>query len=157
MVKRYVIVLIIYILMLLFSVYPKHKSTSIIQYGEPAYWFSIYYEDRFWKVNTEGKIYDVCSANTLEPGPFVAGIDINIENGTIQGNLLPYIPLRIPEGIFEINLKYKYIVTYNSALVYLTELGDIQSCLNTLVLTWQYLDSEKTYLFKNGKIYKIKG
>ncbi|WP_448375677.1 hypothetical protein [Fervidobacterium sp.] len=155
--KKYTVVLIIYSVLLIFSLNINQEKTVVTRYGEPVYWFSIYHDTRIWKINTEGRIYDVCGEDSLELGPFVTGLDIDIDNGVIIDNRLKHIPLRIPEGVFEINLAEKYIVTRNSAVVYLTDIAEIQSCLNAIVITWQYLDSDTIYLYKNGKIYTIKG
>jgi len=155
--KKYTVVLIIYSVLLIFSLNIKQEKIVVTRYGEPAYWFSIYYDTRIWKINTEGRIYDVCGEDSLELGPFVTGLDIDIANGIIIDNRLRHIPLRIPEGVFEINLDEKYVVTKNSAVVYITDIAEIQSCLNAIVIAWQYLDSDTIYLYKNGKIYTIKG
>jgi len=126
----------------------------------PTYWFSIAYDERFWKVDTDGRIYDIYPNDdiaVLTAGPFVTGLDVDVIRGRVISPFLKYLPSTIPSGVFEINLREKYIVTKNSAVVYVTDISDIQPCVNALTLMWYYMDSKKIYLFKNGRIYTIKG
>ncbi|MGC9771460.1 hypothetical protein [Fervidobacterium islandicum] len=162
MAGRYLLIVTLYVVLLLFSSYnlKSYKTFSITTEQPSTYWFSISYDGRFWKVNTAGRIYDIYpddGKSLLEAAPFVTGFNIDLIQGKIDSPFLKYLPQKIPTGVFEINLKEKYIVTRNSSIVYITDIIDIQSCLNTLALAWQYMDPKKVYLFKNGKIYTIKG
>ncbi len=163
MMRKQLMVFLLYIILLSFSAYYNNKpyngrynSTTVT----PTYWFSILYGERFWKVDTTGCIYDVYpndDSSLLSAEPFVTGLDVNVIEGRVISPFLKYLPPTIPSGVFEINLKEKYIITKNSAVVYVTDISDIQSCVNALNLMWYYMDSEKVYLFKNGRIYRIKG
>ncbi len=162
MMNKQLIVIIFYIILLLFSTYHAKASTTnkISAESIQTYWFSIFYSERFWKVDTDGRIYDIYPNDdiaVLPAGPFVTGLDVDVIKGRVISPFLKYLPSRIPSGVFEINLKEKYIITKNSAVVYITDISDIQSCVNTLALMWYYMDSNKIYLFKNGRIYRIKG
>lgn len=155
--NRYVVVLLIFLSFFFISAYILHSESSTTQIYDNIYWFSIFYNDRFWKVNTLGKIYDLYEDEETEVVPILTGLSVNESLGIVEGTVLRYIPYKIKEGIFEINLAEKYITTYNSAIVYVTDVTDIPVCINALSLTWRYLDPKVSYLFKNGKIYKIKG
>lgn len=162
MMKKQLTVIIFYIILLSFSTYHAKASTTkeIRSDSKPTYWFSIFYSERFWKVDRNGRIYDIYPNDdmaVLMAGPFVTGLEVDITEGRVISPFLKYLPTTIPLGVFEINLKEKYIITKNSAVVYITDISDIQSCVNTLALMWYYMDSKKIYLFKNGRIYRIKG
>jgi len=120
---------------------------------EDDYWFSIYYDERFWKVNTDEKVYEVYPVDYLDVSPIVTGVNLDVLEGKISDNSLIYLPSKIPDFVFEINIAEKYITTQNSAIVYVTDLSDIIPCINTLKMTFRYLDFGKIYLYRNGRIY----
>uniref|UniRef100_A0A7C5YA39 DUF4894 domain-containing protein n=1 Tax=Fervidobacterium nodosum TaxID=2424 RepID=A0A7C5YA39_9BACT len=130
----------------------KHESSS-------EYWFSIYYKDRYWFVDKNGKIYDVYRDYphdlVFRTSPFISGITVNDETGKLDRELLSFIPKDIPKVIYEINLTEKYITTTKSSIIYLTDVEDIIPCSNVLKTVGEYLDSGKVFVFKNGKLYLL--
>ncbi|MGC8955446.1 MAG: hypothetical protein ACP5JS_05020 [Fervidobacterium sp.] len=153
--KRYNVVLLIYVLVLIAWVATSAEKTENSIATHNVYWFSLYYEQRIWLVNDYGKIYDVLPEDKMDSAPIVTGLTINEINGQIKDKLLIYVPKQIPSTIFEINLAEKYVTTVNAAIIYLTSLEDISNCLSVLRTVGQYLDTGKKYLFKNGKLYSI--
>ncbi|MEN3041846.1 MAG: DUF4894 domain-containing protein [Fervidobacterium sp.] len=167
--KRYKIAFIIYTLLILWSTFlntmQTKNSKELSRYpigGENStssnYWFLIYYVDRFWYVNEDGKIYDVCQeygniCNNISP--FVTGIKVDNETGELDRRMLNFIPKNIPRIIYEINLNEKYITTTKSAIIYFTDISDIDECSSVLKTVGDYLDSGKIFLFKNGKLYLL--
>ncbi len=154
--KRYKVILFIYILFFIFwlalFISQKHTLTSK---SENLYWFSIYYKKRVWLVDKNVKIYDVLQEDELDSSFFVTGLDIDEENGTVSANSISLIPKDIPNIVFEINIKEKYISTVNSSIIYLTNIEDVENCINVLKTIGQYLDSGKRFIFKNGKLYSM--
>jgi len=135
------------------------QNTLVTRNDLPSnYWFMVYYNNRYWLVNKNGKIYDVYQDYTdsqLITSPFVSGINVNYETGELDKKALALIPKDIPKIIFEINLNEKYITTTKSAIIYLTDVDDIIACSSILRTVGEYLDSGKIFLFKNGKLYLL--
>ncbi|MFN4223688.1 MAG: hypothetical protein ACK4E1_02605 [Fervidobacterium nodosum] len=154
--KRYNVILFIYIVFFIFwiALFISQKHTLALK-GENFYWFSIYYKKRVWFVDKNAKIYNVLPEDDLNSSFFVTGLDIDEENGTVSASLISLIPKDIPDIVFEINLKEKYISTVNSSVIYLTNIEDIENCINILKTIGQYLDSGKRFIFKSGKLYSI--
>jgi len=154
--RRYVVFILFYSICL-FSWVISLQGNQVIEENdtkkEDDYWFSIYYDERFWKVNTDEKVYDVYPVDYLNVSPLVTGVNLDVLEGKISDNTLIYLPSKIPEFVFEINIAEKYITTQNSAIVYVTDLSDIIPCINTLKMTFRYLDFGKIYLYRNGRIY----
>ncbi|MCX7653181.1 MAG: DUF4894 domain-containing protein [Fervidobacterium sp.] len=167
--KRYRIALVVYTTLILWSIFLSTIRTKDVEElfkypsrGENStssdYWFLIYYVDRFWYVNKDGKIYDLCQeygnvCNNISP--FVTGIKIDNETGELDRRMLTFIPKDIPRIIYEINLNEKYITTTKSAIIYFTDINDIDECSSVLKTVGDYLDSGKIFLFKNGKLYLL--
>lgn len=166
--KRYKIVFFIYATSLVLwdflglsslnNVNNLYKSASSKDERSSNYWFSIYYNERYWFVDKDGKIYDVYQDypdSQIKTSPFVSGINVNSETGELDKKMLTFIPKDIPKIVFEINLSEKYITTTKSAIIYLTDVNDIATCSSILRTVGEYLDSGKVFLFKNGKLYLL--
>ncbi|MGB4262395.1 MAG: hypothetical protein WBJ29_02455 [Fervidobacterium sp.] len=157
--KRYVVFIVIYLIFFfswIGNLQTRHGTEEIEnRIDDKYYWFSIYYNDRFWKVNVDGKVYDIYPIDYLNISPVVTGLILNVTEGKVDGSSMLYLPAKIPEFVFEINVESKYITTENSAIIYVTDASDIVSCLNALKIAFRYLSFGKVYLYKNGRIYVL--
>ncbi|MFN3692411.1 MAG: hypothetical protein ACK4R7_05925 [Fervidobacterium sp.] len=136
------------------------SSVFELDVKKQTFWFTIFYNQRYWYVNKDGKIFDVyqeCSEQYSEfyTMPFVSGLQIIAETGEIEKSFLNFIPRDIPNIVFEINLKEKYIVTTKSAIIYVTSLDEIIPCVSILKTLGEYLDAGRVYLYKGRKIYSL--
>ncbi len=116
-------------------------------------WFYLYELNKFWIVDKTGKIIDLKRHNAYYR-PFVTGVEID-ENGKVVSSELSFLPEDIPDGVFEINLKEKYVVTSNSAIVHLVDLEDLKSCLIQISIKKDSFETGKQYIYRNRKFFVI--
>lgn len=137
-------------------------SSSTLNEGNQAFWFVVFYKQRYWYVSKEGKIFDLyqefCEDShfrSIRSKSFVSGLRVIDESGEVDKKLLMFIPKDIPEVVFEINLQEKYIATTKSAIIYVTTLDDIIPCVSVLKTIGDYLDAGKIYLYRSRKLYSL--
>lgn len=146
------------VLILLFvgfgQVHSDGDTENVHRWKLPDPCFTVYHRGRFWRVDTEGRIYQLLPADAFEVSPVVTGLTVDEERGRVVGDFT-HFPRVIPDTVFEINVAQKYVTLHNGAIVKFVELEDLETCLKTAQMSYDYLLPNVVYLYSKGRIYKI--